>query len=326
MQTAITPLLHQRTLGLLLLAFWAAAAGWSAHAEARWALGLLCLLLLGFAGALLERLRHCRLAVNAKNEEIEAARQALLEGEKMAILGRMVAGFAHEINTPIGVALGAISNGEYMLTTIERLIERDEVSETELRGALDTLKQGEALAMFNLRRAAALIQSFKRTAIDQSSDQQRVFVLRELIDDVLRGLQNQFKRLPLTLTVNCPNDLKIDGAPGLLEQLLTNLLINSVKHGFAGDQASGHIAISAQASDGHLVLEYGDNGVGMKPEVLARLFEPFFTTRRDAGGSGLGMAICYRIVTVNLGGTIDCQSKPGQGVKFLIKFPAQFVE
>ena len=319
MPEAVPPFVRHRTHWLLLLVLWTAAVAWSAPAQPSWMHGLLYLLPTGVIWGLLEQLRRQWLA-------LEAARQALLEGEKMAALGRMVAGFSHEINTPIGVAVGAITHSEQTLAAIDRLIDSEEVNEQELRAALATLKQGDELAMANLRRAAALVQSFKRTSIDQASGQARVFVVRELIDDVLHGLHNQFKRLPITLAVNCQNDLKIDGVPGLLEQVLTNLLINSIKHGFEQGKLAGNISISAQKNGRNLALTYTDDGAGMLPEVLERLFEPFFTTRRDDGGSGLGMTVCYNIVTANLGGTIDCQSKPGAGVKFLIEFPAQFVE
>jgi signal transduction histidine kinase len=191
--------------------------------------------------------------------------------------------------------------------------------------ALATLRQGDELAMSNLRRAAGLVQSFKRTSMDQASEHERVFALRELIDDVLYGLQNQLKRLPVLVTVNCPESLKIEGAPGLLEQLLTNLVLNSIIHGFDHGASGGEILISAVSKDRALVINYRDTGAGMNQEALDRLFEPFFTTRRGQGGSGLGMYICYNIVTVNLGGTLSCQSKLGQGVEFLIEFPARVV-
>ena len=283
------------------------------------------LLMLGVAWWLLEQLRRRWQELDGKIVELETARDELVQSEKMASLGRMVAGFAHEINTPIGVAVGAISNSESTLETIDRLLDSEEVSEEDLRTALATLKQGDQLAMSNLRRAAGLVQSFKRTSIDQASEQERIFSVRELIDDVLHGLQNQLKRLPVIVTVNCPESLKIEGAPGLLEQLLTNLLLNSIIHGFDHGAQGGKISIRAATRGETLVIEYADSGAGMAQEALDRLFEPFFTTRRAQGGSGLGMYICYNIVTANLGGTLVCQSKPDEGVKFLIEFPAKII-
>ncbi len=302
------------------------AAARPSERQAYLAHGLIFLLVGLGAWWLLEQLRRRWFELAGKIEEVEAARDELVRSEKLASLGRMVAGFAHEINTPIGVAVGAVTNSEHTLDEIDRLLASDEVHEDDLRAALDTLRQGDRLAMSNLRRAAGLVQSFKRTSIDQSGEQARVFDLRELIDDVLHSLQNQLKRLPVTIDVDCPAHLKIDGLPGLLEQLMTNLLLNSVTHAFDHGARSGQIIIRATRHGEHLHLEYADTGSGMTQDVLDRLFEPFFTTRRGEGGSGLGMYICHNIVHARLGGTITCQSKPEAGVRFLIDFPARFVE
>jgi signal transduction histidine kinase len=301
------------------------AAAWPSERKAYIMHAGIFLLMIGVAWWLLEQLRRRWFELNGKIVEVETARDQLVQSEKLASLGRMVAGFAHEINTPIGVAVGAITNSEHTLEEINRLLDTDEVSEEDLRAALATLKQGDELAMSNLRRAAALVQSFKRTSIDQASDHERVFVLREVIDDVLHALHNQLKRLPVTVTVNCPEGLKIEGAPGLLEQLLTNLVMNSIIHGFDHGARQGGISISASVKGQKLLLDYADTGAGMPQEALDRLFEPFFTTKRGQGGSGLGMYVCYNIVTVNLGGTLSCQSKPELGVKFQIEFPAKIV-
>jgi len=272
---------------------------------------------------LLEQLRRRWLDLDVKIEEVDRAHGELVQSEKMASLGRMVAGFAHEINTPIGVAVGAITHGEETLNKIDQLLASEEVSEDELRAALASLREGDGLAISNLRRAANLVQSFKRTSIDQASDHERLFIVRELIDDVLYALHNQLKRQPVTVTVDCPEALKIHGMPGLLEQLLTNLLINSLLHGFDNGLRAGTITIRVGLDNGRLHLDYADTGAGMSEEVAARIFEPFFTTRRGEGGSGLGMYICYTIVTTRLGGTIRCESKPGEGCRFLIDFPAR---
>lgn len=287
--------------------------------------GLIFFLVTGGVWWLLEQLRRRWEDLLGKIAEVETARDELVQSEKLASLGRMVAGFAHEINTPIGVAVGAVTNSEHTLDEIDRLLGSEEVSEDDLRAALATLRQGDELAMSNLRRAAALVQSFKRTSIDQSADHERIFSLRELIEDVLHSLQNQLKRLPVSVTVDCPENLKIDGLPGLLEQLMTNLLMNSVTHGFDQGAQSGNISIQAKRQGERLILSYADTGVGMTPDVLSHLFEPFFTTRRGQGGSGLGMYICHNIVKAKLGGTIACQSKAGEGVHFLIDVPARFV-
>lgn len=284
--------------------------------------GVFVIVLLG-VWWLLEQLRRRWLDLLDTIVQIEAARNQLIQSEKMASLGRTVAGFAHEINTPIGVAVGAISNSEDTLHHIETLLEGDEVSEEDLRAALNTLRQGDQLASSNLRRAARLIQSFKRTSIDQSSDENRVFSLLELNHDVLAALHNQLKRLPIQVNLSCPDTLSIFGCPGLLEQLLTNLIMNSLIHAFPDTHPGGEIQITWTRNGTHLTLNYHDTGQGMPPSVLENIFEPFFTTRRNQGGSGLGLYICYNIVTVQLHGTIRCDSAPGQGTRFQVDFPAE---
>lgn len=283
--------------------------------------GLVFLLGSGVSFALLNALRRRWLQLNSKIDELETTRNELLQSEKMASLGRMVAGFAHEINTPIGVAVGAISHNADTLAAIDRLLAAEEVSEQDLRARLAELREGGALAHRNLRRAATLVQSFKRSAVDQSSEQHRRFELRQLIDDVLHALHNELKRHPVKVEVACPGGILIDGVPGLLEQLLTNLLLNSLQHAFP-DGRSGHIGITAQVDDREqLHLQYADDGLGMDAANRARIFEPFFTTRRSEGGSGLGLFICYNIVSGRLGGTIAYTSEPGAGCRFDIVFP-----
>jgi len=278
--------------------------------------------LVALAGwALLELLRRRWLDLVGKIEELNTTRNDLVQSEKMASLGRMVAGFAHEINTPVGVAVGAVSQHDETLNRIDSLLSSEDVNEETLRSELASLRLGGALALSNLRRAAKLVQSFKRTSIDQSSDTLRDFSMKELIDDVLFTLHNELKRLPITIVVDCPDDLHLQGAPGLLEQVLTNLLINAVQHAFENGQRVGQIEIRAARDGADLHWVFADNGVGMSAEHLARVFEPFYTTRRGQGGSGLSLYICYNLVTTRLDGRIQCTSAPDAGCRFDIRFP-----
>ncbi len=287
---------------------------------------LVFLLVGGSGGWLLTLLRRRWVELIHKMEELAATRDELIRSEKMASLGRMVAGFAHEINTPIGVAVGSISNSSELLNQIEEMLSAEEVSEEELRAALLGLRQGGDLAMNNLRRAAHLIQSFKRTSVDQSSDQIRTFEMAELISDLRYTLHNTLKRLPITLTVEVPPQLKITGIPGLLEQILTNLLLNSIQHGFDEGRQAGEITLKVALEGEMILIQFQDNGRGVAPEALTRIFEPFYTTRRSEGGSGLGLYICYTLVTQRLGGTIECQSRFGEGCRFEIRFPRHLPE
>jgi signal transduction histidine kinase len=170
------------------------------------------------------------------------------------------------------------------------------------------------------------VQSFKRTSIDQTSEQARVFDMKELINDVLFALQGTVKRLPINVSVECPDAMQLDGIPGLIEQLLTNLVMNAVQHAFCDGQRSGNIHIRVQREGSNIHMEFSDDGVGMDAEQIARIFEPFYTTRRGQGGSGLGLYICYTIVTARLGGSIECHGQPQAGCRFDVRFPAERVD
>ncbi len=289
--------------------------------------GLVFLLLVGISWWSMEHLRRSWTALEANIDELRQTRDELVRNEKMASLGRMVAGFAHELNTPVGIALGSISHNEETLRQIDTLLRQEDVSEQDLRAHLATLQQGGELALSSLKRAADLVQRFKRSSIDQTSEQPRVFRMRELIEDVVHSLHDQFRKSAVKVAVECPVELALNGVPGLLEQVLTNLLQNSLQHGFADGSRSGNIRIVVGATqDGRVHLAYADDGLGMSAEAAQRIFEPFFTTRRGRGGSGLGMFICYNIVTEQLRGTISLASQPGAGVRFDISFPCKLAE
>lgn len=284
--------------------------------------GLVFLLLVGISWWSMEHLRSSWTALESNIDELRQTRDELVRNEKMASLGRMVAGFAHELNTPVGIALGSISHNEETLRQVDALLRQEDVSEPELRSHLATLQQGGELALSSLKRAADLVQRFKRSSIDQSSEQPRVFRLRELMEDVVHSLQDQLRKSAVKVTLECPHELTLNGVPGLLEQVLTNLLQNSLQHGFADGTRAGNIHIAVGATQaGRVHLTYTDDGLGMSAEAAQRIFEPFFTTRRGKGGSGLGMFICYNIVTEQLRGTIRLTSQPGAGVRFDISFP-----
>jgi signal transduction histidine kinase len=291
--------------------------------QSQWTYGAVFVLIAAMGWLLLELLRRRWLDLDGKIYELQHTREELVQSEKMASLGRMVAGFAHEINTPVGVAVGAVSHNEVALNRISAMLSQEEVSEESLREELADLQQSSALAMANLRRAASLVQSFKRTSIDQTSEQVRVFEMKELISDVLFALQGTLKRLPITVSVDCPDAMPLKGVPGLIEQLLTNLMMNAVQHAFCDGQRSGSIHIRARREGANVHLEFVDDGVGMEAVQIARVFEPFYTTRRGQGGSGLGLYICYSIVTARLGGTIECHGQPQAGCRFDVRFPAE---
>jgi len=204
---------------------------------------------------------------------------------------------------------------------INGLMEQEQVDVDELLSVLDSIDKGSDLTLSNLERAANLVTSFKRTAVDQTSDEVRSFQVKEVINDTINTLHNRFKQTDIEISVACPFDAKVKSLPGALEQILTNLLMNSLIHGFDDGKNAGAINISVQLNRNNLHIEYSDNGKGIAQENLEKLFEPFFTTHRAHGGSGLGMYICYNIVTTQLQGTIICESTLGKGVFFRVEFP-----
>ena len=259
-------------------------------------------------------------------EELSQTRNELIQSEKMASLGRLVSGFAHELNTPIGIAVGSASALQKEAKKVVWLLDQDEVDVDDLVAAVNSIDQGFDLTLSNLERAGNLVSSFKRTAVDQTSGEKRYFNVREVIEDTINTLSNHFKKTGVTVQLDCADDLGIVSLPGALEQVLTNLLMNSLIHGFDEGKQTGIIDIQVQLENNQLYVQYGDNGQGIEAEHIEKVFEPFFTTHRSHGGSGLGGYICYNLVTNQLKGTIHCKSQVGQGVTFDIRYPIEFLK
>jgi two-component system, NtrC family, sensor kinase len=262
-------------------------------------------------------------ALHEANNRLREEQEKLLEAEKMASLGRLVAGFAHEVNTPIGIAVGAASHSCELVHEIHDMLSQDEVSEEALRSRLDMLDEAGELSLSSLRRAAEMVQSFKRTAVDQTAEGERDFDLGDVIEDVQKSLRNAFKATQIRIEIDCPGDLHLHGPAGALVQLLTNLLQNSRIHAFADGTLPGCIRIRAGIAGERVFVDFHDDGAGMSEETLQHAFEPFYTTRRGSGGSGLGLYIVYNLVTQALRGTVRCESAPTKGTRFAVEFPFQ---
>ncbi|MBI5786407.1 MAG: bacteriohemerythrin [Rhodocyclales bacterium] len=259
--------------------------------------------------------------LRAANERLREEQDRLIVSERAAAVGQLAAGFAHEINTPVGIAVGTVSQFQETVATIRRLLGAEEVREEELVAQLDLLDEATGMAMGNLRRAAGLVQAFKRSSIDQISEQAKTFRLRNVIEDDLLTLRGPIKQAGADIVVECPADLEIEGIPGLYDQLITNLTLNALQHGLAAGGPNGRIRIAASVDNDRLKLELADNGRGMTPDEAAHVFQPFFTTNRSKGGTGLGLYICHDIATHRLGGSIECETGPGKGTKFRIEVP-----
>jgi signal transduction histidine kinase len=251
---------------------------------------------------------------------VQEAQEELVRQEKLASLGRLVAGVAHEINTPLGICVTATSHLVQELKLTREDLEAGQLDEPGLRQFFDIIEQSLRILTSNTQRAAALVKSFKQVAVDQSSENVRSFNLRNYLDEVLLSLQPKLKGKPVKVHIDCPPDILVRCFPGALSQIVTNLVINSLLHGF-DDGAHGNIEIAAAVHGETVQIDYSDNGAGMDAATLGKLFDPFFTTKRGQGGSGLGGPIIYNLVTGALGGTLKATSAPGQGLQYEIRFP-----
>ncbi|QDZ26845.1 histidine kinase [Noviherbaspirillum sp. UKPF54] len=254
-------------------------------------------------------------------DQLEQAMNQLVQAEKLAALGSLVAGVAHELNTPLGNSLTVASA---LNEVIRNFMERFHAGSLSKQALLDFIAQCREAAQLverNSQRAAALIGNFKQVAVDQTSMRRRKFDLRQALDEVLSTLQPNFRHTRHRLEVDVEPGIEIDGYPGPVEQIIANLLTNSLLHGFEGID-EGIIRISAeQRARDHVALCFSDNGVGMSETTARRAFDPFFTTKLGKGGSGLGLYIVYNLATVVLGGTISLASSPGQGARFELLLP-----
>ncbi|WP_090944055.1 sensor histidine kinase [Pelosinus propionicus] len=253
-------------------------------------------------------------------EDLQQTRSYLVEVEKMASLGELVAGVAHEINTPVGNSITAISHLSEKTGELDRKLSGGQMKKSDLQMYLESSNRVSKIIFTNLERAAELIRSFKKVAVDQLVEERRSFQLEEYIQDVLLSLKPQLKKTHHRVKVICPAKIKVYWYPGAFWQIISNMLNNSIMHAYDPD-AAGTIIIEISYADGLITLTYTDDGKGMTPEVQKKIFDPFFTTRRGTGGTGLGMHIVYNLVVFKMEGTIECVSQLGVGTTFIVKLP-----
>jgi len=251
--------------------------------------------------------------------ELKVTQKHLIESETMASLGGLVAGVAHEINTPVGLSLTGITHFLEISKDIKSLYDNDNLSEEEFDRFLGDSGELAKSININLVKTADLVKSFKQVAVDQSSEAKRAFNLNTYIKDTLLSIKNVTKKSKVKITVNCPTNLEIKSYPGAISQIITNLVLNSLLHAYSTD-STGKIIISIAEGDkeNEFIMTYQDDGKGINEDNLSKIFDPFFTTNRENGGSGLGMNIIYNLVTTKLNGDITCESEVDVGTKFLI--------
>ncbi len=266
-------------------------------------------------------MRKAKDAAEAALRNLRETQNSLIEAEKLAALGRLVAGVAHEVNNPVGISLTVASSLERKTALFADEVGRGNLKRSSLNEFLETSRDAASQLVANLNRAAELIQSFKQVAADRNYSDQRIFDLGDLTEQVVMSLRPGLRKHHLTLSVDCQPNLSMNSYPGPYGQVLTNLFLNSVAHAFP-DGRPGAVDIQVRESGkDNVEIIFSDDGCGMSLDVRRRAFDPFFTTRRDQGGTGLGLHIVYSIVTNRLGGRLDLDSEPGGGTRIQIILP-----
>jgi len=268
----------------------------------------------------LERLVDERTKVlNDSLETLKVTQQQMIESEKMAALGGLVAGVAHEINTPIGVSLTGITHLKHITNSLNSLYLDKEMSQDTFEDYLKTCIELDTTIHANLERAAELIRSFKRISVDETTDESYPIFLEERINHVVFSLLNNLKNTNIKIEITCDKELQVNTYPGAIYQIFTNLFTNSLMHAYDKDD-EGLIVIKVFIKEEKVHMLYQDDGKGIPQDILPRIFDPFFTTNRAAGGTGLGLHIIYNLVVSRLKGTIKADSVEGEGSQFEIIF------
>ncbi|WP_286694796.1 ATP-binding protein [Spongiibacter sp. UBA1325] len=254
-------------------------------------------------------------------EDLNRTQKQLVATEKMASLGGLVAGVAHEVNTPVGVSVTAASTLRAESIEAEQAYNEGKLTGSGLKHYFEHCMQSTEIILNNLRRAADLVHSFKQVAVDQTSFERRKFNLKSYFDETLLSLRPNLKNTQIAVEIDCEASLEANSVPGAISQIFTNLLMNSLMHAFPGGEA-GRIRVVVTECDGDIEICYSDDGCGMDEEAREKIFEPFFTTKRGAGGSGLGMHIVFNLVSQQLKGQVEVLSALGEGTEVRIRFPS----
>jgi signal transduction histidine kinase len=260
--------------------------------------------------------------VEERSAQLADMQQKALNSERLTSLGSMVAGISHELNTPLGNALTVSTTLESQVQTLSQRVEEGKLTRSDMSDFLSGAAEMSLLVTQSITRAANLVASFKQVAVDQTSEQRRVFLLDRVVSDNVAALMPSLGRIHVQVVQDIPADIRCDSFPGPLGQVVTNLVQNAAVHGF-NDKAVGQIQIIATLQGDQVELVVVDDGMGMDKKVLMHVFDPFFTTQLGKGGSGLGLSVSYRIATSVLGGSISARSEPGQGSTFTLKFPVK---
>ncbi|WP_019026831.1 GAF domain-containing sensor histidine kinase [Colwellia piezophila] len=268
----------------------------------------------------LNLIKEQNLALENMMNTLKETQDELVQKEKMASLGNLVAGIAHEINTPIGICVTAITNLHYQYKSLKNKITNNTASDKHLDYFFEDVDEACTIIESNTLRAATLINSFKEIAVDQSSEAAREINMKEYIEEILLSMRPILKKSPHEILIDCPDNLMVETIPGAISQILNNMINNSIIHGL-NHMEKGYIKITVIKETDNFVLCYQDNGKGLSEDQIKMLFEPFYTTKRGSGGSGLGTHVIYNLVTSTLHGKITVQSEANEGLRYDISIP-----
>jgi two-component system, NtrC family, sensor kinase len=257
--------------------------------------------------------------------ELQVTQDELVEARKMSSLGSLVAGVAHEINTPVGTSITLASTLMDETKLLLAAIVAKQLKQSTLNNYLEIAQESTSLILSNLNRAAELIQSFKQVAVDQSIQEHRTFRLKQYLEEVVISLSPQFRHTAHTVRIKGDDSISIHSYPGAIAQVVTNLITNSLVHAYPNNQ-NGQLCFEVTQQDGQVLIRYDDDGCGISAEILGKIYEPFFSTARNKGGTGLGLNIVYNLVTQKLQGKIEVRSKVNEGTQFEIALPMSVTE
>lgn len=266
-------------------------------------------------------MREARETAETALRHLRETQESLIEAEKLAALGRMVAGVAHEVNSPVGSSLTVASTLQRKAALFASTISHGDLKRSILNEFVELVQDASAQLVANLDRAAERVESFKQVAVDQSHSHRRRFDAGEMVEQVLSHMGRELKQRRITLKLRFESNLELDSFPGPFGQVLINLVTNAVTHAFSDNQESSIDIRIRSADPDHLELVFADDGCGMTPEVKRQAFDPFFTTRRRNGAAGLGLHIVHTIVVEKLGGRLKLTSEPGLGTRIQMILP-----
>lgn len=267
-----------------------------------------------------EELTATNQKLNGVISELKSTQKHLVETEKMAALGGLVAGVSHEINTPLGIAVTGASHLESTSIALKEKVLSGDISKTEFISSCDSIIKSTVLILRNLERATALIRNFKMVAVDQSNDEKRSIILKKYLYEIINTMSPKTKQKSITIVVRGDDELTISTYPGTIAQIFTNLIANTVLHAFRHKE-NGEINIIYEVKNNEVKLSFEDNGVGIEQDKLSKIFQPFYTTNRAEGGSGLGLSIVFNLITQKLDGKITCESELNKNTRFNMSFP-----